>query len=328
MKNKVKKILLPVSRAMALTFTLAFGVLSVGTTIANENASVITSYLGGGGTNVVYIDNGEVSTDNDYYKSDYSSVKEVRGAGIDFTQRTMEEGAVLLKNDNNALPLASTDKVSLFSVSSAKSVVSGYRESGKGKDAVTFKDAFKDAGINVNEELYNWYANSSYGRQSIMGHSSFANVYSIGEAPWSALPESKTAAGYNTAVFVVSRIAGEASDVQMRDLGEKAKGFDGKNGNYLVLSNEEEDVLSHLKEEKGKTFDKIIVILNTTNQVACDFEEKYGVDALLYTGSTGSAGTRGIANLLKGAVNPAGKLSDTFWTTHALNPVLATWGAA
>lgn len=328
MKNTVKKILLPVSKAMALTFTLAFTVLNVGTAIANDNASVITSYLGGGGTNVVYIDNGEVSTDNDYYKSKHSSVKEVRGAGIDFTQRTMEEGAVLLKNDNNALPLSSTDKVSFFSASSAKSVVSGYRESGKGKDAVTFKDAFKDAGIGVNEELYNWYASSAYGRQSVMGHSSFANVYNINEAPWSALPESKTAAGYNTAVFVVSRIAGEASDVQMRDLGEKSKGFDGKNGNYLVLSENEEDVLNHLKEEKGKAFDKIIVILNTTNQVACDFEEKYGVDALLYTGSTGSAGTRGIANLLKGTVNPSGKLSDTFWKSHALNPVLANWGAA
>ena len=52
MKNKVKKILLPVSKGMALTFTLAFGVLTVGTTIANANASVITSYLGGGGTKI------------------------------------------------------------------------------------------------------------------------------------------------------------------------------------------------------------------------------------------------------------------------------------
>ncbi len=332
MKNKVKKILLPVSKGMALTFTLAFGVLTVGTTIANANASVITSYLGGGGTNIVYIDNGEVSTDNDYYKSEYSSVKEVRGAGIDFTQTTMEEGAVLLRNENNALPLSSTDKVSLFSASSAKSVVSGYRESGKGNDAVSFKDAFKDAGIDVNEDLYNWYANSSYGRKSVMGHTGFANVYAIGVAPWSALPESKTAAGYNTAVFVVSRISGEASDVQLRDLGESRYTshavFDGKNGNYLLLSAEEEDVLQNLKAEKDKgTFDKIVVILNTTNQVACDFEDKYGVDALLYTGSTGSAGTRGIANLLKGSVNPSGKLSDTFWKNHYLNPVLANWGA-
>ena len=279
MKNKVKKILLPVSKGMALTFTLAFGVLTVGTTIANANASVITSYLGGGGTNIVYIDNGEVSTDNDYYKSEYSSVKEVRGAGIDFTQTTMEEGAVLLRNENNALPLSSTDKVSLFSASSAKSVVSGYRESGKGNDAVSFKDAFKDAGIDVNEDLYNWYANSSYGRKSVMGHTGFANVYAIGEAPWSALPESKTAAGYNTAVFVVSRISGEASDVQLRDLGESRYTshavFDGKNGNYLLLSAEEEDVLQNLKAEKDKgTFDKIVVILKTTNQFARDYEYK------------------------------------------------------
>lgn len=329
MIKKIKKILTPVSKAMALTFTLAFGVLTVGTAIANENESVITSYIGGGGDSIVYIDNGEVSTSNDRYQSQYSSVKEVRNAGIDFTQTTMEEGAVLLKNDD-ALPLKPSDKVSFFSVSSAKQVISGYRESGKSADVVSFKDAFKDAGIDVNEDLFDWYSSSDYGRKSVMGHTSFANVYTIGEAPWSALPESKTKSGYNTAVFVVSRIAGEASDLQMRDLGEKAKGgFDAKNGNYLVLSENEENVLQNLKDNKGagKAFDKIVVILNTTNQVACDFEEKYGVDALIYSGSTGTAGTRGIANIMKGTVNPSGKLSDTFWKTHALNPVLANWGS-
>lgn len=333
MKGKlrlIQKILSPISKVLLFGFTFAFGVLNVGTALANANASVVTSYLGGGGNNIVYVDDGTVS-ESDYFKSEFSSVKEVRDNGIDFTRRIMEEGAVLLKNDNNALPLKSTDKVSLFSVSSAKPVISGYRESSKDQDVVSFKEGLEAAGIEVNADLYDWYLNSGYGRQSILGNTGFANVYNINEAPWSALPSSKTASGYNTAVFVISRIGGEASDVQLRDLGEKYKNdvatFDGKNGNYLVLSAEEEDVLSHLKEEKGKSFDKIIVIMNTTNQVACDFEDKYGVDALLYSGSIGTAGTRGIGNILAGKVNPSGKLSDTFWKNHYLNPVLANWGA-
>ena len=141
------------------------------------------------------------------------------------------------------------------------------------------------------------------------------------------MPASKTASGYKTAIFVTSRIAGEATDVQIRDLGESAKGFDGLDGNYLTLSANERDVLSNLKAEKEKgTFDKIIVVMNVTNQVECDFEDEYGVDAVLYSGSTGTAGTKAVGNILTGKVNPSGKLSDTFWKNHYLNPVLANWG--
>lgn len=333
MSKLIKKILTPVSQALMFIFTLLFGVLTVGTAIANANASVVTSYLGGGGNNIVHIDDDNaVTTDADYYKSEYTSVKEVRQSGFDYTQLTMEEGAVLLRNENNALPLKATDKVSLFSVSSAKPVISGYRESGKSDGYVSFKDGLSAAGIDVNEELFGWYENCSYGRKSLFNNNGFANVYTIGEAPWSALPESRTKSGYNTAVFVVSRIGGEATDVQLRDLGENRyttnATFDATKGNYLLLSAEEEDVLSNLKQLKGSAFDKIIVILNTTNQVACNFEDKYGVDALLYTGSIGSAGTKGIGRILSGEVNPSGKLADTFWKNHYLNPVHANWGAA
>ena len=131
MNKKVKlarKILTPVSRAMMFTFTLAFGVITVGSTLANANENEVTSFLGGGGNNIVYVDDGTVSTASDFYKSDYNSVKEVREKGFGYSQTVTEEGAVLLKNDNNALPLKSTDKVSLFSASSAKPVISGYRE--------------------------------------------------------------------------------------------------------------------------------------------------------------------------------------------------------
>ena len=119
---------------------------------------------------------------------------------------------------------------------------------------VSFKDGLKAANLDVNEGLYDWYANSDYGRKSIFGHSSFGNAYTIGEAPWSAIPSDLAAAsGYKTAIFVISRIAGEATDVQMRDLGERVKGFDGLNGNYLTLSANERDVLENLNNERNKS---------------------------------------------------------------------------
>ncbi len=333
MNNKLKltrKILTHISRAMALTFSLTFGVITVGAALANANENEVTNFLGGGGgNNIVYIDDGTETSASDFYQSEFDSVKAVRAKGFEYSQTVTEEGAVLLKNENNALPLNSNDKVSLFSASSAKPVISGYREGqDKAEDAIPFKEGLNQAGITINDELYNWYKGSSYGRRSIYNSTSFGNVYSINEAPWSALPASRTAEGFKTAIFVISRVGGEATDNQLRDLGEKNYGFDGKKGNYLILSEQEEDMLYNIGElRKSGTFNKFIVIMNTTNQVACDFEDRYGVDALLYMGSTGSAGTNAIGNILAGKVNPSGKLSDTFWKNHYLNPVHANWGA-
>lgn len=329
----MKKALSIISKILLIVFVLLFGVINVGTEIAYANSSVVNNFFGAGGSNSVK-DETSISDDDDesdYYTSAYGSVKEVKEAGEAYTQKVMEEGAVLLKNDNNALPLKSTDKISLFSTSSVDPIVSGYREQEyKKSDAVNFKDGFKEAGLEINEDLYNWYLSSvkknEYGRKFIQGSGLYA-IVSINEAPWNKIPDSvKYKNGYNTAVFVLSRIGGEGTDVQMFNNNE---GIDGYNGNYLALSEAERTVLKGLKAAKddGK-YDKVIVLCNFTNAVMLDFvdDPEFGVDAVLYSGSIGSRGSVGIGRILKGDVNPSGKLQDTFWKNHYLNPVHANYG--
>ncbi|MCH5162324.1 MAG: glycoside hydrolase family 3 C-terminal domain-containing protein [Clostridiales bacterium] len=333
-----KRIMLIVSRALAILMSIIFGVLVVGTEIANDNAPQISAFLGQDFINLVKNDSDDdedEEIDADYFTSEYESVAEVKQAGVDMTERVMAEGAVLLYNKDNALPLnTATDKVSMFSASSANPVWSGSRESYEKVGAsakVDLKAGLENAGLKINDELYNWYKSSGYGRKRAGANSGIYEVWNINDAPWSAIGSAKTKAGYNTAMFVVSRIAGEGFDTRMRDLGEgnnsENKKTDETNGNYLLLSRDEKDVFKHIKEEKEKgTFDKFIVLLNTTNQVAIDFIDEYDVDAVLYSGSIGSAGANAIGKILTGEVNPSGKLSDTFWKNHYLNPVLTNWG--
>lgn len=328
----LRKILLIVSRVLALLMTVAFGVLLVGSDIANANVQTISDFLGQGGVNLVKNESDSEDEEEEtlYYESEYGSVAEVRKAGMDLTEKVMAEGAVLLRNENGALPLDKTkDKVSVFSVSSANPVYSGSRESyEKAATGVSadLRAGLKNAGLEINEELYNWYKNDkTYGRKRVGTNTGIYEIWNVNEAPWSAIGDAKTASGYNTALFVVSRIAGEGTDCTVRNLGEKKT--DETNGNYLLLTPDEKDVFQHIYEEKQKgTFDKFIVLLNTTNQVACDFEEKYGVDAVLYSGSLGSQGANAVGRILTGDVNPSGKLSDTFWKNHYLNPVITNWG--
>ena len=325
----MKQVLSVISKVFLVIFIFLYGAVNIASQITAANASVISNFLGQDGFNMIKDETlgADEELDTQYFKSSYNSVKEVKEAGEILTQKVMEEGAVLLKNDNGALPLASTDKISLFSASSVDPIVSGYREMYEKKTGtVNLLDGFKEAGLTVNEDLYNWYKSSGYGREYIKGPGLYA-ILSINEAPWNAIPDNvKIKDGYNTAVFVLSRIGGEGTDNQMFDHGE---GQDTYNGNYLALSEEERSVLQGLKAAKdaGK-YDKVILLCNFTNQVMLDFvdDPAYGIDAVLYSGSIGSRGSVAIGKILKGDVNPSGKLSDTFWKNHYLNPVHANYG--
>ncbi|MBQ7326852.1 MAG: glycoside hydrolase family 3 C-terminal domain-containing protein [Clostridia bacterium] len=332
----MKVVLSFISKLLLVIFVILYGVVNVGGQIAAANASVISKFLGQDGFNMVKDETlgADEELDTEYFKSEYSSVSDLKANGEMLTQLVMEEGAVLLKNDNGALPLSSTDKISLFSASSVSPIFSGYREhNDKSSGTTNLLDGFTAAGLDVNRELYNWYKSSNYGRQYINGPGLYA-IVNINDAPWSAIPDSaKFADGYNTAVFVLSRIGGEGTDNQMFDNGESnnSRGYewDGYNGNYLALSEDERSVLQGLKAAKDAgQYDKIIVLCNFTNQVMLDFvdDPAYGVDAVLYSGGLGSKGSVAIANILKGTVNPSGKLSDTFWKNHYLNPVHANYG--
>ena len=317
--------------------TLAAAVLNIGGSIAYENAPLITEALGQDYSSVIEIDDGADKKDTQYYKTEFKSVEEVRNAGVEFTTRMMEEGAVLLKNENNALPLKGNEtNMSLFGFTSAQPVLLGGLESEQKGPHIKYnlKDGLEaDGKIKVNEDLYNWYTanKGTYKRKNKnAGSEDGLGIYMITEyceAPWSVIPNNvKINNDYKTAMFVIGRIASEGGDIPIHLVGNE--GMDPSNNtneDLLRLTPQEKDIIDNLKAEKAKgTIDKIIVLLNTTNQVQLDFLD--GVDAAIWCGGIGDAGSRGIGRILTGDVNPSGRLSDTFWKDHMKNPVHANYG--
>lgn len=334
--ERTRRGLLISSRVIAAFMSFVFCVALVGSSIAYANEAQVSSFLKQDFINKIELDDDEAEDgDYEYFKSDFESVAEVRDAGAAITEEVSNEGIVLLKNGEGkdgkpVLPLdKSKDKISMFSAYSAKPIYSGARENndkaGPTTDKIDLLTGLKNAGLTVNEELFNWYKKSKYGSYSASGSSLYLYT-KISEAPWSEIDSSKTKAGFNTAMFVITRIAGEGTDCTARDLGEH--GHDTKlNGNYLVLNNVEREVMRNIKLLKDSdTFDKFIVLMNTTNQVQLDFLDEFGVDAVLYCGGLAHRGANAVGNILAGNVNPSGKLSDTFWKNHDLNPTLTNWG--
>ncbi len=96
-------------------FVIIFGITSVGSDIALANAGAITAFLGQSTQEIVNDGESEAIIKN---FSDYSSIADLKEAANAITADVTAEGAVLLKNDNNALPLSQGAKVNLYSSSS------------------------------------------------------------------------------------------------------------------------------------------------------------------------------------------------------------------
>lgn len=314
-------------KIVANVTVILFGISLTAGYILSSNQSAINSFFG---IQTSYSENGvPINEGSLKFTTNFKSVNEVKTNAENFTQEIVREGVVLLKNDNNALPLAEDHRnVSVFSISCVNYVAGGTGSSGTNKDKPKgMKSALESRGFTVNADLWSWYkdaaAEGTYGRKgtSVEGGGS---VFSIGEAPWSALPSAKSNSA-DAAIFLLSRNGGEGGDVYINNGDPK----DMTDGNYLKLSPQEKDVLLNLKTLKDQgTVKKIIVLMNSVNQVECDFlfDEAFGVDAALWIGDIGSTGIYAVADILAGETNPSGRLPDTFWNKHYYNPVMANFG--
>ena len=94
-----------------------------------------------------------------YYESDFETTEEMNQYGLELCETVEEEGAALLMNENNALPLEKGAKVRCFSNSSVNLVYGG---TGSGNidasSADTLKTALEKSGFEVNKKLWNFYS--------------------------------------------------------------------------------------------------------------------------------------------------------------------------
>ncbi len=314
-----------ISKIFLNIFVIIFGITTVGSEIALANAGAITAFLGQSTQQIINDGSSEAIIRN---FSDFSSIAELKANANDVTSKVTEEGAVLLKNDNNALPLSEGAKVNLYSSSSVNYIYSGGGSSfAKKSDFITLKTGLESADFQVNETLWNWYSeNDSYFGDHVSNTSSDKASYTINDASWDEITTDAKSNEAEAAIFVLSRYGTEATDLKFTG----GSATDYSHGNYLELSPNEIDVLTNLKalKDSGK-ISKIIVLLNSVNQVECDYidDPAYGIDAVLWVGVGGTAGTLGIGKILSGEVSPSGKLTDTYWTSHHYNPVYSNFGS-
>lgn len=247
-----------------------------------------------------------------------------------------EEGFVLLKNENAALPMNKGARISVFS---KNSVNLSYGGSGSGgfdtSNNKNLYESLNDAGFVTNPTLKNFYESSQSGPVRTANSSDLDNgdnqKIATAETPQSKYTDAvrNSYADYSDAALVViTRIGGEGFDLP-RYQGN-SEGAVSPDSHYLELDQNEIDLLTAVTDG---TFKRVVIVFNTPSSFEATFlkDSAYAafadkIDAAVWIGFTGSNGITALGEILNGDVNPSGRLVDTWAADFTKNPSFVNFG--
>ena len=258
--------------------------------------------------------------------------EETSNEATELARQIAEEGIVLLKNEENVLPMSDSKNLNVFGWASTNPCYGG-TGSGSLSDAyetVSLLQGLENAGFTLNTELSDFYTEFRSDRP----------VVGMWEQDWT-LPE-PTVDSYSdemienakefsdTALVVITRVGGEGADlptdlskVTFTHNSDEYKDFeDGEH--FLQLSQTEKNML----ELVCNNFDDVVVVYNGANAMELGFVNEYEqIKAALWCPGTGQSGFDGLGKILSGEINPSGKTSDTFVYDLTTTPTANNFGS-
>ncbi len=341
---KKKTLVWMIVSAVSLALVLTVNILA--TTMLY---SVLNMVMPGGGIRARYADGIEP-----IYVSDFESKADAYQGARDFNVKLAEEGIVLLKNKNNALPIytpqSTADKktadMPMVSIFGKNSVDLAYGGTGSGEantsNVINLYKALGDAGYNINPTLKAFYENTSTSaggsgkkREPYKGGLDKGDtVYlSTAETPQSMYTENvkSSYSQYSDAAFIVfTRIAGEGFDLPRSMNDPDVVGARNPDDHFLQLDANETALLAAVC---AAPFKKVIVLLNVATSMELGFLENPAyyayqskIDAAIWMGFPGETGTVALGNILNGNVNPSGRTVDTYAYDFKKDPTWNNFG--
>ena len=238
------------------------------------------------------------------YTDQTAEAQAAREAGLSFATQISDEGIVLLKNENNLLPLENK-KVNIFGDDAYS-----FKYSGGGSGAVdlsncvTFFQGLEMAGIEYNPQLHKLYED----RGNNAGDTGSNNIVSM---MFSFLFGAKTK---DTS----------SNDFLTGEVLESAKSYSDQA--IIVLSNDvvesSDSSLEALKltpnrreliQIVAENFEHVIILVNVGNATELGIVDEYdSIEGVVWTGIPGTQGCVSLGKVLTGEINPSGRLVDTY----------------
>jgi len=212
------------------------------------------------------------------------------------------EGIVILKNENNTLPLSKEAKIAVFGTGQIETLRGGL---GSGwthpKYTVSILEGFRERGLKIDSELaekYEKYVEEMRSREEYKPKRLDIPLPPLPQDFLSEEEVEKYAKRNDVAVVVISRLSGEGWDLKPV-----------KGGFYL--SDDEKSLLEKVSRAFHKYGKKVVVVLNIGLPIEVASWRDL-VDAILLIWQPGQEVGRVTADALVGVINPSGKLPVTF----------------
>jgi beta-glucosidase len=203
-------------------------------------------------------------------------------AHAEVARTAADDGIILLKNNDNTLPLQnSTKNIALFGTGSYDFLAGGWGSGDVNKAyVINEKQGLENAGFNIDEETKSLY-------EGVKGEMQISSSY--------AKLRAKNA---DIAIITLQRNSGEGSDRYNRE------------GDF-ELTKDEKAMLKNITDAFHAVGKKVVVVLNIAGVIETA-SWKDIPDAIVLAWLPSQEGGNSIADILTGKVNPSGRLPMTF----------------
>ena len=227
------------------------------------------------------------------------------------TRQSATEGMVLLKNDNNVLPLSPDQKkVALFGVTSYDFIPGGTGSGNVNRAyTVSLLDGLENAGFEVDPSLEKTYEKyikkeedkrrKALEKQKGKGAANWASLFAqprIDEITFSAKELKKIVDSNDVALITVGRNSGEF--------------FDRTTGDF-ELTPKNRELIEEVSKAFGEAGKPVVVVLNVGGVIETASWKELP-DGILLAWQGGQEGGNSVVDILSGAANPSGKLTMTW----------------
>ena len=239
------------------------------------------------------------------------------------SRNAAREGMVLLKNENNVLPLSLGQKVVLMGKGTADYVKGGGGSGDVVLDySMTLADGMREkmakGKVQVFDELIDFYVDNIWAQYN---SGCVPGLTSEPEIPADLLERAREFS--DTAIVSISRFSGEGWDrtsVGEADIRREYGSWEGEDRDVNLANQifERGDFYLSKAEEKmietaKKNFAHVIVVMNVGGMVDSEwFYQDDRIEAVLMAWQGGIEGGGAAADIICGDANPSGHLTDTF----------------
>ena len=228
------------------------------------------------------------------------------------SRKIAEEGIILLENKGNSLPIATTQKIALFGITSYDFIAGGTGSGDVHRPyVVDLKQGLAQSGYNLDENVDAFY-------KAYMADEKLRCDRINGDNGWQIDRERAIEVTHPELIENAAKTADCAVITFGRVFGE------GKDRNYhynYLLSKDELTLLETVSEAFHKEGKKVNVILNIGGLVDI-WSWKDMADGIILCWLPGQEGGNAVASVLSGATNPSGHLPSTISNDYWAEPTV------